>query len=95
MDLDSTICAVCGKAKHGAGYGYTKELGYHPLVTRAGTGELLHVRMRKGRPTPSGEPSGSSKNWWPDCVGQEPPVSWSCASTRGSGRMPPSPPSDV
>jgi len=33
----------------GAGYGYTKELGYHPLVaTRAGTGELLHVRMRKG-----------------------------------------------
>jgi hypothetical protein len=49
VDLDSTICAVCGKAKHGAGYGYTKELGYHPLVaTRAGTGELLHVRMRKG-----------------------------------------------
>lgn len=40
---------MCGKAKHGAGYGYTKELGYHPLVaTRAGTGELLHVRMRKG-----------------------------------------------
>ena len=49
MDLDSTICAVCGKAKHGAGYGYTRELGYHPLVaTRAGTGEVLHVRMRKG-----------------------------------------------
>jgi hypothetical protein len=49
MDLDSTICAVCGKAKHGAGYGYTRELGYHPLVaTRAGTGEILHVRMRKG-----------------------------------------------
>ena len=49
IDLDSTICAVCGKAKHGAGYGYTNELGYHPLVaTRAGTGELLHVRMRKG-----------------------------------------------
>ena len=49
IDLDSTICAVCGKEKHGAGYGYTKELGYHPLVaTRAGTGELVHVRMRKG-----------------------------------------------
>ncbi len=49
VDLDSTICPVCGKAKHGAGYGYTKELGYHPLIaTRAGTGELLHVRMRKG-----------------------------------------------
>jgi hypothetical protein len=49
VDLDSTICPVCGKAKHGASYGHTKELGYHPLVaTRAGTGELLHVRMRKG-----------------------------------------------
>jgi hypothetical protein len=49
VDLDSTICEVCGKAKHGAGYGYTKKLGYHPiLATRAGTGELLHVRMRKG-----------------------------------------------
>jgi len=49
MDLDSTICAVCGKDKHGAGYGYTKELGYHPLIaTRAQTGEVLHVRMRKG-----------------------------------------------
>jgi hypothetical protein len=49
VDLDSTICPVCGKAKHGAGYGYTKEFGYHPLIaTRAGTGELLHVRMRKG-----------------------------------------------
>ncbi len=40
---------VCGKAKHGAGYGYTKKLGYHPLLaTLAATGELLHVRMRKG-----------------------------------------------
>ena len=49
VDLDSTICEVCGKAKHGAGFGYTKKLGYHPLVaTRAGTGELVHVRMRKG-----------------------------------------------
>ena len=49
VDLDSTICEVCGKTKHGAGYGYTKKLGYHPiLATRAGTGELLHVRMRKG-----------------------------------------------
>jgi hypothetical protein len=49
VDLDSTICEVCGKAKHGAGYGYTKKLGYHPiLATRAATGELLHVRMRRG-----------------------------------------------
>jgi hypothetical protein len=40
---------VAGKAKGGAGYGYTKKLGYHPiLATRADTGEVLHARMRKG-----------------------------------------------
>jgi Transposase DDE domain group 1 len=49
IDLDSTICEVHGKAKHGAAYGYTKVLGYHPLMaTRAGTGEVLHARLRKG-----------------------------------------------
>jgi len=49
MDLDSTICEVHGKAKQGAAYGYTKVLGYHPLVaTRADTGEVLHARLRKG-----------------------------------------------
>lgn len=49
VDLDSTICEVSGKAKGGAGYGYTKKLGYHPLLaTRAETGEVLHVRLRKG-----------------------------------------------
>ena len=49
VDLDSTICEVCGKDKQGASYGYTKKLGYHPLLaTRAFTGEVLHVRMRKG-----------------------------------------------
>src|SRR3954452_13936274 len=49
IDIDSTICQVEGKNKHGAGYGYTKVLGYHPvLATRSGTGEILHARMRKG-----------------------------------------------
>lgn len=49
IDIDSTICQVEGKDKHGAGYGYTKVLGYHPLLaTRADTGEVLHARMRKG-----------------------------------------------
>jgi len=49
MDLDSTICEVCGKAKGGAGYGYTHVLGYHPLVaTRSDTGEVLHARLRRG-----------------------------------------------
>lgn len=49
VDLDSTICEVTGKKKAGAAYGYTKVLGYHPLLaTRADTGEVLHARMRKG-----------------------------------------------
>ena len=49
IDIDSTICEVDGKHKHGAGYGYTHTLGYHPLLaTRADTGEVLHARMRKG-----------------------------------------------
>jgi hypothetical protein len=49
IDLDSTICEVHGKAKGGAAYGYTRVLGYHPLLaTRAQTGEVLHARLRKG-----------------------------------------------
>jgi len=50
IDLDSTICEVHGHAKQGAAYGYTRQLGYHPLLaTRADTGELLHARLRTGR----------------------------------------------
>ena len=49
VDIDSTIAAVHGHHKQGASYGYTHELGYHPiLATRADTGEVLHARMRKG-----------------------------------------------
>jgi len=49
IDIDSTICAVEGKAKQGAAFGYTKVLGYHPiLASRADTGEILHARLRKG-----------------------------------------------
>lgn len=49
IDIDSTIQQVYGKAKEGSGYGYTKVLGQHPLLaTRADTGELLHIRHRKG-----------------------------------------------
>jgi len=49
IDVDSTICEVEGHTKQGAAYGYTKVLGYHPiLATRATTGEVLHARMRKG-----------------------------------------------
>ena len=49
VDVDCTVCEVCGKAKHGAAYGCTKVLGYHPLVAvRSDTGEVLHSRMRSG-----------------------------------------------
>lgn len=49
VDVDSTICEVHGHAKQGAAYGYTRVLGYHPLLaTRADTGEVLHARLRKG-----------------------------------------------
>ncbi len=49
IDLDSTMCEVHGKQKQGAAYGYTRQLGYHPLLaTRAQTGEVLHARFRKG-----------------------------------------------
>jgi Transposase DDE domain group 1 len=49
IDMDSTICEVHGHAKQGAAYGYTRSLGYHPLLaTCAETGEVLHARLRKG-----------------------------------------------
>jgi Transposase DDE domain group 1 len=49
VDIDSTIREVFGRLKGGAAYGYTKVLGYHPiLATRADTGEILHARLRKG-----------------------------------------------
>jgi hypothetical protein len=49
IDIDSTICEVHGNHKQGAEYGYTKQLGYHPLIaSRAETGEVLHIRQRKG-----------------------------------------------
>jgi DDE family transposase len=50
IDLDSTICQVHGHHKGGAAFGYTRVLGYHPLLaTRADTGEVLHARQRTGR----------------------------------------------
>jgi Transposase DDE domain group 1 len=49
IDVDSFVGEVHGNAKQGAGYGYTRKLGYHPLLaTRADTNEVLHVRLRKG-----------------------------------------------
>ena len=49
VDVDSTVAEVHSDAKHGAAYGYTAKLGYHPLLAvRDDTGEIVHSRMRKG-----------------------------------------------
>ena len=49
VDVDSFVGEVHGYAKQGAGFGYTGRRGYHPiLATRAATGEVLHIRCRKG-----------------------------------------------
>jgi hypothetical protein len=50
IDVDSFVGEVYGYEKQGASYGYTKKLGYHPiLAVRADTGEVLHIRNRKGK----------------------------------------------
>ena len=55
IDIDSFVGVVYGCDKQGAGFGYTGARGYHPiLATRSGTGEVLHVRLRKG-------PAGSGR----------------------------------
>ena len=50
VDIDSFIGEVHGYQKQGASYGYTRKLGYHPLVAvRADTGELF------AHPQPQGQ----------------------------------------
>jgi len=49
VDVDSFVGEVFGHAKQGAAFGYTRKRGYHPIVaSRAETGEILHIRLRKG-----------------------------------------------
>jgi hypothetical protein len=49
VDVDSFIGEVHGYQKQGASFGYSKKRGYQPLLaSRADTGEVLHVRLRKG-----------------------------------------------
>ena len=56
VDVDSFIGEVHGYKKQGVGFGYTKQRGYHPiLASRADTGEVLHMRLRKGS---AGSPRG-------------------------------------
>ena len=49
LDVDSFVGEVHGYHKQGAAFGYTRQRGYHPLLaSRADTGEVLHIRLRKG-----------------------------------------------
>jgi hypothetical protein len=49
IDVDSFIGEVYGRAKQGAGFGYTRVRGLHPILAcRADTGEVLQVRLGKG-----------------------------------------------
>src|SRR6266487_605351 len=49
VDVDSFVGEVHGYQKQGAAFGYTRQRGYHPiLASRAGSGEVLHLRLRKG-----------------------------------------------
>jgi len=50
IDIDSTHCETYGLAKQGAtGVDRHGERGYHPLLaTVAGTGDVLHSRLREG-----------------------------------------------
>ena len=49
IDIDSFLGEAKGRLKQGASFGYTGVRGYHPvLATRAGTGEVMHARARKG-----------------------------------------------
>ncbi|MDQ5833232.1 MAG: IS1380 family transposase [Actinomycetota bacterium] len=48
-DVDSFVGEVHGYHKQGAAFGYTRQRGYHPLLaSRSDTGEVLHIRLRKG-----------------------------------------------
>jgi len=61
IDIDSFIGEVHSDYKQGAGYGYTRQLGYHPiLAVRSDTGECCTSATAKARPTPSAAPHGSS-----------------------------------
>jgi Transposase DDE domain group 1 len=86
IDLDSTICEVHGHQKQGAAYGYTRKLGYHPLLAtwrrpaRCSTPGCARVPA-------SGAPNVSSKNSSPASAGPAHPKPSACVPMRGSGRM--------
>jgi len=71
IDLDSTICEVCGKAKTRCRLRLHAQAGYHPLIaTRAWTGEYSTSGCAKVQPTPNAGRCVSSRNWRPGYAGR-------------------------
>jgi hypothetical protein len=63
IDIDSAICEVHGQDKQGAGYGYMKQLGYHPLIaSRAALVRCSTSGSGNAQRTPRGARNGSLKN---------------------------------
>ena len=61
IDVDSFVGEVCGRLKQGASYGYTRVLGYHPiLATRADTRETCTSGCGRAQRT---RRRGSSGSW--------------------------------
>ncbi len=86
IDVDSTIAQVHGKQKQGAAYGYTKQLGYHPIIaTRAETGEILHAACAKDPPDRLAVWCVSSTNSSPGSAVAEQTARSRCEPTQGSG----------
>src|SRR6266496_813382 len=79
IDIDSFVGEVHGSVKQGAGFGYTGERGYHPiLATRSGTSEVLHVRLRRDRRARDAVRFASCKSWSPACDAPARPARSSC-----------------
>ena len=87
VDVDSFVGEVYGYDKQGAGYGYTHKRGYHPIVaTRSETGEVLHIRARKG--SANTVPRRAAVRRGTDPARRSAPARPGrscCAPTRGSG----------
>lgn len=86
VDVDSFVGEVHGYQEQGAAFGYTRVRGYHPLVaTRADTGEVLHIRARKGSANTARGACGSSKSSSPGSSAPGRPARSCSGPTRGSG----------
>ena len=60
IDIDSFIGEVHGDQKQGASYGYTRQLGYHPiLAVRSDTARCCTSATARARRTRSAAPPGS------------------------------------